>query len=255
MTRDASLQRLIAAACLRADGEDRLVGDFDVFCKEFGVDPRDAEALKDTAPRLAIYRRLVRNNVADVCAKMMPRTHDALGAELQASIDRFLQAIGPRSHYLRDVPHELFAHASPSWPPAVRDLAAWELAEYAVAAAPRRRDRGAPTELVLDRPVLFDEAVRMLDLDHAVHAGGEQKKVHLLVYRDVAHAVRALELTPLAAALTRRLISREPLGAATKGACDDVGSALTDDVLASIARLLSDFAERGALLGAIVDGA
>src|SRR3990172_7378868 len=116
MTRDASLQRLIAAACLRADGEERLVGDFDVFCNEFGVDPRDAEALKDTAPRLAIYRRLVRNNVADVSAKMMPRTHDELGAEFHASIDRFLQSAGPRSHYLRDVPHELFAHASPSWP-------------------------------------------------------------------------------------------------------------------------------------------
>lgn len=254
MVRDASLQRLIADVCLRADGEDRLA-DFDAFCKEYGVDPRDADALKDTAPRLAIYRRLVRNNVADVCSKMMPRTREKLGGAFQASIDRFLETVGPRTHYLRDVPHELFTYASPSWPPAERDLAAWELAEYAVAAAPERRDRGAPADLALDRPVLFDDAVRMLDLDHAVHTDGERKKVHLLVYRDAEHAVRTLELTPLAAALTHRLISGEPLGASTKGACEDVAMPLTDDVLASIARLLADFAERGALLGAIVDGA
>jgi hypothetical protein len=249
MGRDASLQRLIADACLQPNGEERLVRDFDAFCKEHGVDPRDAAALKDTAPRLAIYRRLVRNNVFDVCAKMMPRAAERLDIEFQASVDRFLEAIGPRTHYLRDVPHELFTHQSASWPPVLRDLAAWELAEYAVSAAPKRRDRGAPADLALDRPVLFDEAVRVLDLDHAVHADEEKKKVSLLVYRDAEHAVRTLELTPLAAALVRRLISGETLGTATKGACADMSIALDDEVLGSIARLLADLADRGALLG------
>jgi hypothetical protein len=250
MARDASLQRLIADACLDADGEERLVGDFDAFCKEHGIDPSDAEALKNTAPRLAIYRRLVRNNMRDVCEKMMPRAAERLGDAFQESIDRFLETVGPRTHYLRDVPHELFEHASPAWPADVRDLAAWELAEYAVAAAPKRRDRGAPADLALDRPVMLDDAIRLLDLEHAVHEDGAKKKVHLLVYRDAEHAVRALDLTPLAAALTRRLLEGLTLGDAAKTACADVSIALDDEVLASMARLLADFAERGALLGA-----
>src|SRR5581483_3564320 len=177
MARDASLQQLIADACLTTKGEERLVSDFEAFCEEHGVDPRDAEALKITAPRLAIYRRLIRNNVRDVCEKMMPRAAERLGAAFQESIDRFLDEVGPHTHYLRDVPHELFAHAAPSWPPEIRDHATWELAEYAVAAAPKRRDRAAPADLALDRPVMLDDAIRLLDLDHAVHQDGAKKHV------------------------------------------------------------------------------
>lgn len=232
------------------DGEERLVSDFEALCKEHGVDPRDAEALKNTAPRLAIYRRLIRNNVRDVCEKMMPRAAERLGAAFQESIDRFLDEVGPHTHYLRDVPHELFAHASPGWPPEIRDHAAWELAEYAVAAAPRRRDQGAPADLALDRPVMLDDAIRLLDLDHAVHEDGAKKKVCLLVYRDAAHDIRTLELTPLAAALTRRLLAGLPLGEAAKSACADIAISLDAEVLASMARLLADYAERGVLLGA-----
>lgn len=250
MSRDASLQRLIAAACFAPDGEERLTERFVAFCKEHDVDPRDVEALEETSARLVIYRRLVRGNVFDVCEKMMPQTKERLGSDFQSSVDHFLEVSGPHTHYLRDVPHDVFALESPKWPGAIRDLAAWELAEYAVSAAPKRTDRGSPADLALDKPVLFDDAVRVLDLDHAVHEDPvTEKQVHLLVYRDPEHVVRTLDLTPLAAALVRRLVNGETLGAATKEACADVDMTLSDDLLGSIARLLADLAERGALLG------
>lgn len=250
------LQRLIADTCLREDGEARLA-EFAALADEHGVAPEDAAALAGAAPRLAIYRRLVQGNLRSVARQMMPRTSALLGDVFERTVDRFLEEVGPRTHYLRDVPHELFAWAAPRWredarvPAWAADLAAWELAHFAVSAAPRRAAI-APTELALDRGVLIDDATELLRLDWAVHAEGdapERRAVELAVYRDAEHAIRVLELTPLAAALVRRLVAKEALGDATRAACDDAGYAPTPDVLASIATLLADLGERGLLLG------
>ena len=258
------VQRLIADLCLREDGAETLA-DFDALCTRYGVSPEDAAALREAgAGRLAIYRALVRNNLRAVAAQMMPRTRARLGEAFDRTIARFLEEVAPRIHYFRDVPHELLAWATPRWradasvPAWTADLAAWELARYAVSAAHRSPDRGEPAELAIDRGVLFDDATRLLHVDWAVHlladdaddrAAPDARASDLAVYRDAAHAVRTLELSPLAAALVRRLMNKETLGDATRGACAEVGLEPTPETLASIARLLADLGERGLLLG------
>lgn len=207
------------------------------------------------APKLAIYRQLVRGNLRSVTEQMMPRTIELLGAAFDETFDRFLAQIGPRTHYLRDVPHEFLAFAaplledSPAIPAWACDLGRWELAHFAVAAAPKK-EHAEPKDLALDRPVLFDDAIRLLHLRFSVHEDPiEARAADLLLYRDAEHAVRTLELSPLASALVERLLRGELLSEATKGACADVACDLDAELLASIARLLADFAERGFLLG------
>jgi hypothetical protein len=267
MAETPPLQRLLADVCLHEDGGERLAN-FDALCTQYGVDPEDVAALAGDAARLGIYRRLVLNNLRGVVFQMMPRTRARLGEAFERTLARFLEEVGPRTHYLRDVPHELLEWAAPRWkadasiPAWATDLAAWELVEYAASAAARRSDRGAPDELAIDRGVLFDDATRMLHVDWAVHllpavvpdeagelAMPEARATDLAVYRDAEHAVRVLELSPLAAALVHRLMAGETLGDATRAACADTSLEPTADALASIARLLADFAERGLLLG------
>jgi hypothetical protein len=76
-----------------------------------------------------------------------------------------------------------------------------------------------------------------------------RRDVQLLAYRDAEHAVRWLELTPLAASIVRRLLEGEILGAAVAGACGDHGTSPAA-VGTNVARLLADLGERGVLLGA-----
>jgi hypothetical protein len=73
--------------------------------------------------------------------------------------------------------------------------------------------------------------------------------VPLLAYRDAAHVVRWLELSPLAAAIVDRLLEGDPLAPAVGRACADHDTAPAA-VAADVARLLADLAERGLLLGA-----
>ena len=64
------------------------------------------------------------------------------------------------------------------------------------------------------------------------------------------HAVRTLDVTPYVARFVERSLAGEALGAAVAGAARDSG--LTpNDVLSALSLLLSDWAERGLLLGAV----
>jgi hypothetical protein len=96
-----------------------------------------------------------------------------------------------------------------------------------------------------------------------------RRQVSLLAYRDdggpsseapqtdaqrSAHAVRWLEVTPLAAAILARLIAAEPLGVAVAHACAEHG-VVPSAVLDETAKLLADLGARGVLLGARASGA
>jgi len=70
--------------------------------------------------------------------------------------------------------------------------------------------------------------------------------VALLGYRDEEHAVRWLELTPLAAAIVERLAAGDPIGASIERACTELGASAD---LTEVARLLADLGARGILLG------
>ncbi|WP_438038505.1 HvfC/BufC N-terminal domain-containing protein [Sorangium sp. So ce128] len=112
--------------------------------------------------------------------------------------------------------------------------------------------------LSLDRGARFQRAAALVRYEHAVHRlQGDasardvpaREPTRLLVYRDAAHDVRFLELTPLAAEILGRLLAGAALGEAVVAGCAALGYPVDGPVLESTAALLSDLAERGALLG------
>ncbi len=272
MSGDDALLRAIADACLGARAGEVIARDLRGWLERHGVAPDDVDAILAAPPRLGVYRSLVRNGLANVVLRMLPRTRARMDAAQPGRVDADLAAFvderGPRTHYLRDVPAELVAWAAPRWradpalPAYLPDLARHELAHFAVSAAAPAGTKTEATDLALDRPLAFAESVRLLAYAWAVHelpadveATGEpaRRDVRLLAYRDASHEVRWLELTPLAAAVLERLVGGETLGAAVAGACAAAGVD-TGAVLADVARLLADLGARGVLLGARAPG-
>jgi hypothetical protein len=273
-----ALQRAIADACLSATAHDELARDPRGFLVRHGVDPEDVLAIVDAPARLSVYRSLVRNGLSAIVLSVLPRTRARMNAACRGRFDADLAAFvdeeGPRTHYLRDVPAELFAWAEPRWradasvPPYLVDLAAHELMHAAVAAAPSSgavlpdSERGSGEDvaphappIALDRPLAFVGSARIARYAWAIHELGAdpnateepvQRAVCLLAYRDATETVRWLDLTPLAGAIVARLLSGEALGTAVERACADHTTAPMQ-VLPEIARLLADLGERGAL--------
>jgi hypothetical protein len=266
MTRE--LERVIADACLSQGAGEAIAGDLRGFLEERGVAAEDVDAILSAPRRLAVYRSLVRNGLAGVVVRMLPRTRARLntscGGRFDADLARFLEEVGPRTHYLRDVPGEFFGWVRPRWttdssvPPYLPDLAAHELACFAIAASESRPTTESPGDVAPDRPLAFADSARRMRYGWAVHelSGDDsatdvpaRREVDLLAYRDAQHKVRWLELSPLAAAITDHLLAGERLDEAIGTACEEhrTGPAA---VATDLARLLADLAERGVLLGA-----
>ena len=199
---------------------------------------------------------------------MMGRTRARLNAvqsgRFEVDLATFVAEVGPRTHYLRDVPAEFFAWVVPRWredgtiPAYLVDLAAYELTDFQVAAAASARDQETVSEIALDRPVTFAESARLLRFEWAIHEWHEdtevapaRRDVHLLAcyYRDDAHAVRRLEPTPLA-----RSLIRPPCSPANRSAMPwkppAPGDVTARAVLSEMAQLLADLGQRGVILGA-----
>ena len=207
-------------------------------------------------PRVAIYRRLVRNTLEGVVFKLLPRTREHMGVAFDDSFARFLEEEAPRTHYLRDVPFEFVRWATPRWKdegaaPWLVDLARHEMASFAVSTVPHLPEPKAE-EVAIDRPLLFNSLVRIERYGHVVHEDPvppPARDVALLYYRDDEHALRTLELSPLAAALLEKA-PNTTLQRAIAESCEETNIPMNDETLASIARLLADLGERGILLGA-----
>jgi hypothetical protein len=236
------------------------------WIQRHGIAPEDADALlSDGLERWLVYRTLVRDNLREPLLLAMPRSAARLGALFEEYFSKFLAERGPRTHYLRDVAREFLDFCAPLWqhdrrvPPFLHDLARHEASCIEIGSLETRRAGPAVAELDLDRTVCFIEAARLAEYAHAVHELSENEddrseparhRTQLFVYRSPEHEVRYLELTPLAAEILRRLLAGETLRAALEGACGSLGVALDSQVLQGAARVLSDLAERGALLGA-----
>src|SRR5512140_1859846 len=132
---DARVHEMIADACLAAGADRAIVEDAGGFLAARGLSREDLEAIARSPSRLLLYRRLLRGTLLEVVDRMMPRArarmNRACAGAFDAAFDAFLDEVGPRSHYLRDVPREMLDHASPRWR-ARGDVAAYlvELASY-----------------------------------------------------------------------------------------------------------------------------
>ena len=206
-------------------------------------------------PRVAIYRQLVRNTLTGVVHAILAATRREMGAAFDQAFERFLAERGPRTHYLRDVPHELVEWATPIWNEAgvqgwLLELARHEMTYFGVSTAPHLPEP-PPGEIALDRPLLLSSLARIERYEHAVHESlpPSKRQVALLYYRDAEHAICTLELTPLGAALLDQ--AGAPLRDAVARACEATSTPMNDETLATIARLLADLGARGVLLGAV----
>ncbi len=260
------LQRLVADVCLGRVSVERATPDH-ALTELYSFEAEDGDGLANTVARLSIYRKLVRHNIASVVDAIVPRTRTLADrvscGTFDAYVDRFLAEVGPRTPHLRDVPSEFVAWATKVWkqdsamPAWLGDFARFEVADFAVGVAEGR----VPSEEELGEvdaalPLAFREPARVLRFDWAVHelhddAPGDppHRAVALALYRDEEHATRTLELTPLAAAFMEYSLGGLPLGPAMASACASLGVSCDRAIVEGIAGLLSDFAQRGLLLG------
>lgn len=238
---------------------------------EWGVHADDAAALsRFSAERTGVYGGLVGRTVLTALHNQLPMTAARIDGEvLRRTAERFLAEQAPRSPYLRDVPFEVAIWAAPRWagdpsiPEYLPDLARYELFMFAVGTAERGPRPQAAEPLAAERGVWLDGTVHLARFGHAVHllpeddgdtSEPERAAVSLLAYRDSDNETQTMELTPPAMEILERLAAGAPLGRAIVEAAAALGQTVGAQWIEGISALLSDLAERGALLGAAPQG-
>jgi uncharacterized protein len=261
----AALEKLLVDVCFDRRDDLAHAGDLRGLLEARGIPPDDVAAILEAPPRIGVYRSLVRNGLAAVVSRLMPRTRARMNAACDHHFDhelaRFLHERGPRTHYLRDVPAEFFTWVRPFWEsdprvaPYLVDLGAHELVCFELAAHDAPHTALPVADVDLTRPIVFSPSVKLVRYRWAVHQLPDdpdvrdepaERSVALVGYRDDDHAVRWLELTPLAAAIVERLACGDPLGVGIARAFREQGAGAE---VVDVARLLADLGERGIVLG------
>jgi len=261
-------QRGFARRVLDLRGE----SDDDAAAGVHGGHPEDPEDPSVTAAlhaigdaRLGVYRGLVRGSLHNLLRNLLPRTLARLEDRGPVWIDRWLATAGPRSRILRELIDEWVEWASPRWladpdvPDYLVDLLRHEAVEMAVEAAQAtQRPPGIGDAFDLDGRLVFDPSARIERYDHAIHRLPEdvddrshapQETTTLLVYRDPAHDVRYLHLSPIAAAVSSSLLAGRTVRAALIAGAAAVAVELDDSLLSRMSHLFADLADRGVLWG------
>ncbi len=234
------------------------------FFRDHGAEQEVANIASIGAARLLVYRTLVRRGVFGAVQSFLPRTCARLGDHMfERELAIWLERVGPRSPYLRDVPSEFVSWIEHEWltradiPAYLNDLARHEIVEAEVAASATHSLTCAPG-LQLDAAAVFDPSVRIVRYRHAVHELPDvvtdrtvprTDPVTLLVYRDPEHQVRWLELSAIGEHLLEPLLAGQPLRHVIESAAAHMGTQLDDALLERVAVLLADLGERKVLLG------
>lgn len=233
-----------------------------------GVEAPDAETLASIGgERMLVYRSLVHNRLIGAIREFIPRAAARRGRpELREDFAAFMDACGPKSPYLRDVPGEFVAWVVGRWasdaavPPYLYDLASHELLELEVRNDPRGGEPPTGLDLALDRPLVFDGSARLMRYAWAVQrlpksvddrSEPEARASDLIVFRDGKQKVRYLELTPWAAlVLVELLVGGHPVADGLQRAAAAMDEPLDDDKLGKAAMLFAELSDVGVLLGA-----
>jgi hypothetical protein len=261
----AALEKLLVDACFDRHDDWTNAGDLRELLEARGIPADDVAAILEAPPRIGVYRSLVRNGLATVVSRLMPRTRARMNAACDDHFDHelagFLHERGPRTHYLRDVPAEFFTWVRPFWEsdprvsPYLVELGSHELACFELAAQAPPQAAPPVTDVDLGRPIVFSASMKLVRYRWAVHRLPDdpdvrdepaERAVALVGYRDDDHAVRWLELTPLAAAIVERLAAGDPLGVGVARALREQGAGAE---VVDVARLLADLGDRGIVLG------
>lgn len=259
------VQRGLSRVICAPDGDTALRSDPGGWLRTQGVVPPDDRVMAEVgAPRLLVYRSMVRSALVGVTRNFIPRTVARLGeAAFAEATAGWLDAAPPTSRYLRDVPGQFVRWAAEhpdALPGYLLDLARLEILEDEIDAAPDPPPvAGLHPQLVLDRPLVWNGACSVVTFEHAVHVlptalddrtVPEAVATRVLVYRDPEHEVRTLALSPLAFEVLRRLVhERATVSEAIAAGAPACGEAVDDTVLGRLATLLADLAQRGVLRG------
>ena len=222
--------------------------------------------------RLAIYRRLFFNNVANLLAKGFPVLRGLLEAAAWEQLVRdFYRDHGSETPYFPQLASEFVRYlaeersAQPGDLPFLAELAHYERVEtelvYADATQPQ--DVTPDGDLMVQVPV-FSQAARLLAYEYPVHRIGAdfqpdqpgEVPTYLLAYRTGEERVRFAELNPLGARLLWRVIETPATGdEQIRRVAGDFGLALSDELVASGRQLLEHYRGLGAIMGTRTDRA
>jgi uncharacterized protein len=233
------------------------------YFESLGLAPAHAQALSRLPEkRLLLYRKLVRRGLSAAVRAQLSGTANRLGALFESYMERFCDEALPSSPYLRDVAFEFAAWARPLWladsrvPAYLLELAHFELWYFELSTHSEAFQM--PTQIApdLERPLAFQPGTRLCLYEYAVHTLSEDSleipehlPTALLGHRDSAHDVHFLELSPLAAAIAQRLLNHNTLAQAVREACQSLGFPVDASILEETAELLSDWSEKGIVLG------
>lgn len=249
-----SAASMLAALCLSRDGGARFDEDPEGFARAAGLDDADAERVAAQRRGIAVYRTLVRNNLADTLTRALPRTRDALGDGFDDALGDFLQRTPPRSRYLREVPGEFVRRLADrdELAPWLVDLARFEWAEFDAAHEGAEASPGEPMRL--ERRVRLHPSVHVLSLGWRAHDPSadpaQRTRCHLLVHRAEDDDVVVEEITPATRALLSALRDGDTLGEALRGALAEVPPGEQPAALAAAVACVEALETRGVLRGA-----
>jgi hypothetical protein len=251
----AHLQQLQGAALdlfLDADGDRVFAEDPAAFAAARGLGPDDQAAFHRFAPRLRLYRSLVRGALEDPLPDCFPFTHQILAEAdaWEACLDAFLASRSIQSPYYRDLNPAFVAWLAESawgmdrWP-FLLQFAHFEWTELEVLRWP---ETPVPPGLSADaepgRRVAFDGTVRNLGYTWRVHESDAEAPVPveglalLFCHRDRALDFRVRELDGPASAFLARCLEGQDIRTAAEGFDPAAAQAL-----------LGDLAADGAILG------
>lgn len=214
--------------------------------------------------RMRVYTEIVFNNMEGTLAACFPVSKKVLGTRRWLRlVRRFFAEHRSATPLFRQVPEEflrwLAGTEGPDIPPYLPQLAHYEWVELAVAVS----DALAPAGLVADGDLLeqipvLAPALMLLRYDWPVQRISPRIKpqqplaepLWLLVYRDAGDEVRFVELNPVSARLLMLLQTGQLSGRAVlEQVARELQHPNSAQVVAFGADILSDFRQRGAIVG------
>ncbi len=241
---------------------DRYEQTFIRVCFDRAPSEADLELLGDRA-RYLLYRDMVRSRLRELAESALPRTRTALGAERFATLfDEHLSVAPPRSRYIREVALPFAAWLvgrvadDAGAQPWLRDLVVLERARWQAVWSDATGEP-AVGELDFDRRPVLGPVTELLALEHAVHADPdgrgayEARPVWLIVHRRPGdHVVGTFVVNAVTAELFRAWASGdETLMASVLRVAAARGTTVDAGFIDGLCTVLSDFLERGILLG------
>jgi hypothetical protein len=226
----------------------------------FDAEPRDEDFARLHAPRerWLMYRQMVRSRLFDMAQKGLPRTVEAITRpKFNAAVASLLAERGVRSRYLREIVHELVAHAVPSWqadpslPAYTVDLARFEDARWRVASALFPETACEPFDF--ERVPVFNPTLEAVEVVHRVDKtpiAALAEPHDILVYRKPdATSTWTYAVHGDGALLVRAWRSGLSCADGARKVLADTGRAADPAFVDTLATVLSELVEQKMILG------